>query len=363
MSGEVELGSIERELAAMWRMQGEGVPSERGPAVVRSCVMNLVVCCSGTTQVEHLANVAAQVTTTIPARVVVAIEESSGDQEAIRAALSTRCALARGADAHRQICCEQIVLRAGGAMARRLPGAIVPLLLPDLPVVLWWPDQPCLTGDPGLRLVQHADWLVVDSGRFTQQAAQLEWLASLDRPIADIAWQRLRGWRELTARLFDARGFEDYPERISRIQVVCEGGDGCPVEGMLLGSWIASRLGWHPGAASGDLTWHLVRPGGEAGDLHLTRQVATGRPGRVVSLVLTAGDATFQLSRPGPDMLTGSVLMNATCPLPRTARVVDRDEATLLARALQAGARDRIYDAALALAARLLGPDFMESVS
>lgn len=364
-----DIGGIERELAALWKQAA--APQEDGspPAVIRACVMNLVACCTGGEQVERLQQLAVEVTSMIPARVLVAIEDSGDTEGGIKASLSTRCALGTGRDRETHICCEQVIMRAAGPIARHLPDAIVPLLLPDLPVVLWWPDQPSLTGDPGLRLVQHADWLVVDSCRFSQPAAQLQWLSQLDRPIADMTWQRLRGWRDLAAGLFDARGFDSYPERISRIELTCEPDLGSPSEGLLLGAWIASRLKWHPGSAGGQLNWHLVRRGGEAGDFLMISRPASreesdgSRPGRVLSLVLHAGDATFSLRRSGQNMLTGSVEMPSACPVPRTARVVERDDATLLTRSLQAGWRDPIYDDALALAARLLGPDLMESAT
>ena len=76
--------------------------------------------------------------------------------------------------------------------------------------------------------------------------------------------------------------------------------------------------------------------------------------------ITVQGDSVFVLdgrnflSRGGTDALTVSVSLPDTCPLPYSARVVDRDDATLLCRSLERGP-DPLYRTSLDLATCLLG--------
>jgi hypothetical protein len=79
-------------------------------------------------------------------------------------------------------------------------------------------------------------------------------------------------------------------------------------------------------------------------------------------LILRAADASFTLRRAADsESVTVHIAVSEACPMSRVARVVVRDDATLLCRSLHAGGRDAIYDEALKLAAQLLAPNEADS--
>lgn len=372
----VDFAAIERELAALWKEAGHVAPGETLPPVMHACLLNMMVCCPEPAVAGRVTKTIAEVTRVHPARVLMAIVDPRATGDSLQASITAHCALVPGAGRGRQVCCEEISILASLAALPRLPGVLLPLLLPDLPVVLWWPDEPHLEWPVARGLTGAADLIVVDSRCFGDPAAQYRRLAALARPIADLSWQRLRGWRELAAGMFDGQAFEEYPPRIERVIVESTGGPAPArgdrtfwAEGMLLGAWAASRLKWHPaprlstsgpaGPAGDDASGRflLARADGGQAEMILQQVPSDDTPGRITALRLEAADASFELRRAWvADCVTASVTMPGTCPVPRTARVVERDEATLICRSLQTVGRDVIYEDALHLAARVLGP-------
>lgn len=131
---------------------------------------------------------------------------------------------------------EVIVLRAHGGTALDLRGLVTGLLLPDAPVVSWWPGQcPDCVGDTSLgKLAQR---------RITDAAAAHDPTESLHRVAAgyqpgdtDFAWTRLTKWRsQLAATL-------DQPPHDSVTRVEVSGAVDSPST-VLLAAWLELRLG------------------------------------------------------------------------------------------------------------------------
>ena len=103
---------------------------------------------------------------------------------------------------------EVIVLRAYGDTASDEEGLVTGLLLPDAPVVVWWPaSAPAVVSQSPLgRIAQR---------RITDAAAQLnphEFLAHLTKTYApgdtDFAWTRLTLWRAQLAAILDQPPYE-----------------------------------------------------------------------------------------------------------------------------------------------------------
>lgn len=358
----VDFTAIERELAGLWKEASAAPDGGSSPAVMRACQLNLVVLCRSSEEAARATSLAAQVTRVCPSRVLMAVLDidpapQSRAERGLEAFISAHCSYTPGAGKGKQVCCEQITIAArGDAAAARLPGAVLPLLLPDLPVVLWWPGEPDLTNDNARRLIDASDRVVIDSRRFTDATARYRHVAVLDRPVADLAWQRLRAWRELAAGLFDGGRFADYPPRLDTIEVGHAGGAGSHAEALLLGCWASSRLRWRPtGAAAPPARgFTLARPDGRPTRLALCDHPGKEPAGQILSLTLKSAEATFDLRRAGDfECVSLSVAVPEACPISRVARVVARDEATLLCRCLESGGRDDIYDEAVHLAGRM----------
>ncbi|SKB02781.1 glucose-6-phosphate dehydrogenase assembly protein OpcA [Aeromicrobium choanae] len=130
---------------------------------------------------------------------------------------------------------ESVLLRMSGPLVKHAESAVLPLLLPDSPVVVWWPGvgplEPSL--DPIGRLARRR---LTDSER---TPAPVQWLHKLapgyDPGDTDLAWTRLTLWRALLAAALDQTSGSATGGRILADDVN-------PVA-VLLQAWLECRLG------------------------------------------------------------------------------------------------------------------------
>ncbi|PWG10685.1 glucose-6-phosphate dehydrogenase assembly protein OpcA [Streptomyces sp. V2] len=179
---------------------------------------------------------------------------------------------------------ETVVLRLHGEVSDHAQSVVLPLLLPDAPVVVWWPvDAPAdPANDPLGALAQRR---VTDSYAAEQPVRELTARAKSYAPgDTDLSWTRITPWRSMLAAALD--------------QVTCEV-TAVEVEGEefnpsceLLAMWLADRLDVpvrRTLSAGPGLT--AVRLSTDAGPIALDRpdgSVATlsihGQPDRAVAL-------------------------------------------------------------------------------
>ncbi len=101
-----------------------------------------------------------------------------------------------------------VVLRACGEAASNPESLVTGLLLPDAPVVAWWPEEAPddLANSPLGRIAQRR---ITDAATFIDVAARLTHLSSTHAPgDTDLAWTRLTHWREQLAAVLDQPPFE-----------------------------------------------------------------------------------------------------------------------------------------------------------
>jgi glucose-6-phosphate dehydrogenase assembly protein OpcA len=136
----------------------------------------------------------------------------------------------------------------GAEAVKRLPGAVLPLLLPNLPSFLWWQNRSPFRHPALSALAPALDRLIVDSLSFAAPDHDLADLAhAVAEPnfvptVSDLAWARLAPWRYHTAQIFDAAAARSSLERLHTVTVRYHSGP--PVLAWLYAGWLASRLGW-----------------------------------------------------------------------------------------------------------------------
>ncbi|MFJ4775067.1 glucose-6-phosphate dehydrogenase assembly protein OpcA [Streptomyces sp. NPDC088762] len=130
---------------------------------------------------------------------------------------------------------EIVLLRLHGALTEQAGSVVLPLLVPDAPVVVWWPaDAPADPArDPLGALAQR---------RITDAAAAYDPVGVLDERAAayepgdtDLAWTRLTAWRALLAAALDQK-----PLPVTGGTVESEADN---VSAELLARWLEDRLG------------------------------------------------------------------------------------------------------------------------
>lgn len=95
-------------------------------------------------------------------------------------------------------------LRLRGALAEHANSVAIPLLLPDTPVVAYWPGSaPSIPADDPIG--RHAIRRITDAAATDDPASALSISRVGYRPgDTDLAWARLTPWRSLLAAVFDA---------------------------------------------------------------------------------------------------------------------------------------------------------------
>ncbi|HLS24817.1 MAG TPA: glucose-6-phosphate dehydrogenase assembly protein OpcA [Beutenbergiaceae bacterium] len=198
---------------------------EEGGAAALGRVMTLVIISSGG-DIEPALEAANQASREHPSRVVV-IEPQEGDGEP---RLDAEIRIGGDAGA-----AEVVILRPLGATRESMDTLITPLLLPDTPLVAWWPkDSPTdLAGDPLGRLAQRR---ISDVGEVSDPIGRLQALREHYAPgDTDLSWARTTLWRGLSAGVVEADPTTPITE------VLVQGNTDRPST-HLLAAWFADRL-------------------------------------------------------------------------------------------------------------------------
>jgi Glucose-6-phosphate dehydrogenase subunit len=252
------IAEIEHELARIWATQDltTAVDGQPGRYVAaRSSVMNLVVVGRRPEVAVHCAATIQALTGRHPSRTMIVGSADPDGPSWLDARIEAHCILPR--EGSPETCAEMIHVTVGGEAGRHLAAIVNPLLIHDLPVTVWWPDEPPL-GLPATRdLLASADRLVVDgstwNGDGLDRLRELHGLAVSSRlAVSDFALMRQSRWREAIASIFDDPEFLPYLHSLRRIAVTYGTHDATGsfgytnlVKPVYHVAWLASRLGLH----------------------------------------------------------------------------------------------------------------------
>ena len=177
-----------------------------------------------------------------PTRAIVLVGDPDGPAR-IEADLSLSCSATGG----QQVCMELVRLEVGGESARHLRSVVGPLLLPDVPAHLWVVGAAPLTQALSPDALELCERIIVDSDAYPDPAATLAAVALVTAAvgplpaIGDLAWRRIRGWRELAGRVFDTPELRGFVQGIEDVEVRFAG-TRPSAQALLFGGWLRSRL-------------------------------------------------------------------------------------------------------------------------
>jgi glucose-6-phosphate dehydrogenase assembly protein OpcA len=210
-----------------------------------------------------------------------------------------------------------VLLRAGPALTEDVSSLVTPLLLPDAPIVAWWPGHaPATTADTSIGAM--ASRRITDAVACRDPLVAIRDRADAYRPgDGDLAWARLTLWRAALAGALDVVGTHGEPPGVRGVEV--HGSSTSPSVD-LLGAWLAwalrssSQVRRVPGhgvagvrvsfTEGDDLV--LERPA----DATLAHLSIPGRPTRPVALPPRSTEDCLaeELRRLEPDEVYGEVL-------------------------------------------------------
>ena len=285
-------GKINRELSDM---------RARGGAVTLGRVLTLVIS-TESADFETAVAAANDASSEHPCRVLVVRTDTKKGPARLDAQIRV------GGDAGAS---DVITLVPQGEMSRHPASVVLPFLLPDAPVVTWWPDEaPEVPIEDQLGKI--AQRRITDAASAKNPVAVLTKRAAGYAPgDTDLAWTRVTSWRGLLAAALDQPPYE----RITRAVVE---GEGSSASTELMAAWLRRALkadvtrqtSEGPGITrvtlerrSGPVT--LARPDGKVAVLS-----QAGQPDRRVALARRALNECLaeELRRLDPDEMYGEAL-------------------------------------------------------
>lgn len=171
---------------------------DEGGAVALGRVLTLIIDV-GANDPEAAIEAANDASREHPCRVIVLTEKGPGEDSELDAQIRL------GGDAGAS---EVVILHPSEAQARHLDTLVLPLLLPDAPIVAWWPYT--APENPAQHPIgQLARRRITDSTECPSPTDTLHQLAgSYAEGDTDLAWTRTTLWRGLIAATLDQPPFE-----------------------------------------------------------------------------------------------------------------------------------------------------------
>jgi glucose-6-phosphate dehydrogenase assembly protein OpcA len=366
----IDVGRIEKELAMMWQQASAVGQGADDAGVVRACALNLIIYTTAQEDRAQMDEMLEAINERHPGRTLILVADREASASNLEAYVSSRCR-ALGAS-KRQVCGEQVTIEAGGPIVEMAASAIAPLLVPDVPVFLWWKDIPHEDDKLFDRMARMSDRVVIDSAAFDHPHEDLLRLADIvrslgrDTRISDLNWGRLTSWRTLLASFWDVAEYRPHLERIESVTIEYDPPDVAPAEiapkALLAAGWLASRLNWKLEAGGATREGDTARFRFTTAAAHpLVVEMRAlhdeqGADGMLASLTLkeATNRASFSvaLSRDG-NRLETKASIDDTHTVGRVLAYEQKSEGQRLSRELSLLARDRIYEQTLSLAAEL----------
>jgi glucose-6-phosphate dehydrogenase assembly protein OpcA len=337
--GKMSVGQVEREL-------GKLRTNDDGTLALRSSVLNLIVV-TDEGSANEVTDSVSKLAGRHPARAVVLIADPEGEPN-VDVGLSAFCHARGGTSA--QVCAEQVTIHAEGPPAAHLESLAGPLLIPDLPVFLWYPGEFSPRSPEFAAMADLADRVIVDSAASESHEACLREIADLvadpEMPaIGDLQWVGLSPWRSLLADTFGAPERAGDLEKIESAEVLyAPGGEN---RALLLVGWLASTLGWEPEGRNGQNIQF-------SGDISV-RLSPDSPDARLRRIRLYSSEYSFQVSRHRElsDVRT-TVMRGDELLAERTVHLGSFDLGVLVGEELRYRGRDEAYEGSLLKAVEIL---------
>jgi glucose-6-phosphate dehydrogenase assembly protein OpcA len=364
----IDVAAIERELTALWQHASED--QETG-GVIRSSILNLLVYVPQNAEAAIVDDILTDITASYPCRAVLMIADSSAAQPKLEAQVTSRCSLPTGTS--KQVCCEQVTITAAGTGVNDVHSAVAPLLLSDLPVYLWWRAVPSIQDKTLFRkLADISDRVIIDSalfndphGDFASMAAVLNatprWTA-----ISDLNWARLTAWRALLAGFYDVLDYRPFLDQLDQVVIKYAPSStslsAIAPRALLLGAWLASRLGWRVDANAAKRTeestsfeFSVDNRAIRVEFAHTSRDIEPGHLALVTLRSKTEQSVSFAVRRSADGQrIETSVTRGDEKRVQRVLGYEGLSEGELLGKELEILGHDRIYEQAVLVAGEMV---------
>jgi glucose-6-phosphate dehydrogenase assembly protein OpcA len=235
MTPSIQPEKVLRDLHELWDQLGREQTSSGG--VLRACAMTLLVIAGDETDAEQVRRTVGVLMHDHPSRAIVL--RGAGGMNGMSARVFAECW--KPTSGNQQICAEGIEITGGSAQFMEMARMLVPLIVPDLPVVLWCRAS-AFSADAFEPLFRLAGKIIFDSSSTGDSRAAIVALKELHRRgrrVADLAWTRLTGWREVLANGCENAALP--PDKISLAKIQYSG-TATPATVLYFAAWIEQAI-------------------------------------------------------------------------------------------------------------------------
>ena len=329
---------ILKELANLWietAAPGEANEAGESSGVLRACAMTMVVIADECEDPLAIGETLAQLMKEHPSRaIVIRLKNSPGPF--LESRVFAQCWKPFGMRQH--ICCEQIEITSSPASFPDVPAVVLPLIVADLPVILWCRCGTVTDVDGFRELEALAQKVIFDSASFPDPEKALSKLLGAESSttrVADLAWGRLTGSRELLAQTVNSEDLLESIGKVDEVRVHARG-PKANIPARYFAAWLSNRLAMAGSFAR--LEW----------DLEEYREPLS------LKGVMLKGPDGFSLSIEVKEIVGNGAVVDLNVD-GRSHRVVllRPSEYKLLLQELSIPGRDLIYEAALRRAATI----------
>jgi glucose-6-phosphate dehydrogenase assembly protein OpcA len=340
-------------------------------AVSHVCFSNLIVYTEDPNDVEWITGTVADFVGRHPCRTILILAQPRLPDAKLEVSASTHITQARGAK--RDVSCEQITLKASGAVVKEIPSAVQPLLVADLPIYLWWRgvflNQKALLE----HMLSFTDRFIYDGVTWTDlhytvpQVSECVGKHKERVGFSNFNWSRLRPWREYVAEFFDVGVFEKEIHELSKVRVEYMAlpgqEEGYQFRALLFVAWLAVQLEWEPVQGKAGADQALIQFKNQKGEfidteLVMLSQTSTSSQSiqRIIMETKSDKDACkFTIQRDHQEhLMLMTCCRNGIESVFRKVPHADSNVAELLYRELGRRMRNRVFERSFDMAARLI---------
>jgi len=339
MTATIKPDKILKELANLWietAAPGQAGTTAESSGVLRACSMTMMVIADETEDTQGIAETLVKLMQEHPSRAIV-IRLRDCAEPCLESRVFAQCWKPFGSRQH--ICCEQIEITTSDASLPDVHAVVLPLIVADLPVILWCRSGRATDLEGFRELESLAQKVIFDSGVFPDQEKALSKLLTASLPgtrVADLAWSRLTRSRELIAQSVNS---EDLLHSLRQVDVVRVRARGPKpdVPARYFAAWLSNRLAL--AGAFPKLEWDFT---------------PMNVPPSLRGVSITGPDG-FSLSAEIKQSVTNGVVVDLTVNGRVNCAVLLRpSEYESLLQELSIPGRDVIYEAALRRAATVM---------
>jgi glucose-6-phosphate dehydrogenase assembly protein OpcA len=317
MTTAIQPEKILRELSELWDQLDQDQAGSGG--VLRACAMTLVVTAEDDNDAEEVRRTLGVLMHDHPSRAVVLTARYGSELDA---RVFAECWKPFGST--QQICSEGVEILADSASLEEAARLLVPLKVPDLPLVLWCRGPQAFHLRAFDSLFPVADKIIFDSSTVPNAGAALSFLRSLRARgcrVADLHWTRLTGWREILAHLFDDDALPASSITTARVGY---GGAAPSTCALYFAAWISRALP----------------------DVRMSLAGEDGPPG-LHSVTLTSATCELSLTKAASSKDSPAIEVNG-CGRHYRSPLPPVDEQSLMREELNILGADQVYDRVLA---------------